>query len=72
MNFRDKQKFFQPKSDKNNVEKIEQKLKSFNKAQEKKIKEQEEKKELEKKEKEAEEKKRKEEQKEKIKELQMK
>ena len=72
MNFDDKLKFFQPKSDKNNTEIIKKKLESFNKAQEKKIKEQEEKKEFEKKQKEAEEQKRKEEQKEKIKELQMK
>ena len=48
MNFDDKLKFFQPKSDKNNTEIIKKKLESFNKAQEKKIKEQEEKKEIEK------------------------
>ena len=38
MNFDDKLKFFQPKSDKNNTEIIKKKLESFNKAQEKKLK----------------------------------
>ena len=69
MNFRDKLKFFQPKSDKNNVEKIEQKLKAFNEKQDKKIKELEDKREKEKKQKEKEEKKKLEEQREKNKEI---